>query len=183
MLFVWIDPYRAVSAGAQWRRVGTTTWHDVWDIECGVPAGLQTIEFKPIYGWIQAPNQDVTVSNGVITEVDATYTAITSSLRVTIEPPEAITAGAKWQGDWSSTWFNSGDVDPNSPVGDDYIYFSYVSGWDEPYSLKATVVEGEITSITATYVRQDRFAEGDDYAKRGRNRRSPVAARRHNALV
>ena len=38
-------------AGAQWRRVGTSTWQDSGTTETGIPVGEHAVEFKEVSGW------------------------------------------------------------------------------------------------------------------------------------
>ena len=63
-LRVVIQPQAAADAGAQWRRVGTTTWFDSGYTETNVPIGQYTIEFKAVPGWKPLENIIVTVTAG-----------------------------------------------------------------------------------------------------------------------
>jgi len=73
-LTVTIGPPEAIEAGAQWRRVGTSTWHNSLFTESGVPAGTHTIEFKDISGWTKPPNDSVTLSTNENLLVPGAYT-------------------------------------------------------------------------------------------------------------
>lgn len=73
-LRVTISPQGAIDAGAQWRRVGTTTWLDSGYLESNVPVGSHTVEFKAVSGWNTPPNQSVTIYNGQTTNASGTYT-------------------------------------------------------------------------------------------------------------
>ncbi len=53
----------------------------------------------------------------------------TGSLQVTIEPQEAIEAGAKWRRVGTQTWFNSGYKETNVPVGQCTVEFKNVPGY------------------------------------------------------
>ena len=60
-LQVTIEPQEAVDAGAQWRRIGTTTWYDSGYIETNIPAGDCTVEFKDVPGYLTATEQTGTI--------------------------------------------------------------------------------------------------------------------------
>ena len=72
-LNVTISPIEAISAGAQWRRTGTTTWYNSSDTETDIPVGSYTVEFKNINGWVSPFNQGVTISNGSTTNINGNY--------------------------------------------------------------------------------------------------------------
>ena len=66
-LQVTISPQGAIDAGAQWRRVGTSTWRNSGTTETGIPVGQHTVEFSDVAGWTKPGNQTVTISNGQTT--------------------------------------------------------------------------------------------------------------------
>jgi len=68
-----IHPNSAVNAGAQWRRVGTTSWRDDWSIEHNVPAGNYQVEFKQVPGWRPPETINVTVSTNQLRTFTGTY--------------------------------------------------------------------------------------------------------------
>ncbi len=72
---VTISPSAAVETGAQWRRLGTTIWRNsgVSGTENGISAGSYTVEFKPILGWTEPPNHNVTITTGQLTSISETY--------------------------------------------------------------------------------------------------------------
>jgi alpha-tubulin suppressor-like RCC1 family protein len=72
-LRVWIQPNGAVNAGAQWRRVGTTSWRNDWSIEHNVPAGDYQVEFKPVPGWRPPETINVTVGTNQLRTFTGTY--------------------------------------------------------------------------------------------------------------
>jgi hypothetical protein len=74
----------------------------------------------------------------------------TGSLNVTIEPAEAVTAGAQWrinQGQWQ----NSGQVMDDLSIGTYEINFKLVPGWRKPTHAQLVIVENQTTNITTTY--------------------------------
>lgn len=77
-LTVTLGPSGAVSAGAQWRRAGTSTWRASGSSETGIPVGSYTIECSPLAGWLTPPTQQVTISSGVTASASASYTQMSS---------------------------------------------------------------------------------------------------------
>jgi len=72
-LRVVIEPSEARSAGVQWRRVGSSTWLDSDYTEFGVPAGSQSVEYKPIEGWEAPSTATVVINEGEVAGVTGTY--------------------------------------------------------------------------------------------------------------
>ena len=75
----------------------------------------------------------------------------TGSLKVTLYPSEAVSAGAKWNVDGDS-WQNSETTLDNLTVGSHTINFNSISGWTEPSSKNITIVKNQTTYENATYV-------------------------------
>ncbi len=76
-LLVTISPQGAIDAGAQWRRVGTSTWRNSGDIETDIPVGHCIVEFKDITitGWEKPLNkEDLIINNGLMSTVSGVYT-------------------------------------------------------------------------------------------------------------
>lgn len=107
-LRVTISPQGAIDAGAQWRRVGTTTWRNSDAVEGNVPIGWHTVEFKAIAGWSKPSNQTVTVRENQTTLASATYNRENEPLITVISP----NGGESWRLGTSHaiTWTSSGDV-------------------------------------------------------------------------
>lgn len=53
----------------------------------------------------------------------------TGSLQVTIEPQEAVDAGAQWRRAGTTTWYDSGYIETDIPAGEYTIEFKYVPGY------------------------------------------------------
>lgn len=71
---------------AQWRREGETDWHDSGEIIAGLSAGLYTIEFKTLAGFIAPAIAQVLVGGGQLNEPPAAY------YRAALTPPGAAPA-------------------------------------------------------------------------------------------
>lgn len=73
-------------------------------------------------------------------------------LMVTISPTEAIDAGAQWRRAGTSTWFDSGHTETDINVGNYTIEFKTINGWNDPSNENVTVSDGEISTLTKTYI-------------------------------
>jgi hypothetical protein len=149
-LRVTISPQGAVDAGAKWRRVGTESWRDSGATEAGVPVGSHLVEFSDVSGWDKPDNRSVTISNSQTTSITASYTPWTGSLQVSISPPEAVAAGARWRVD-GGPWQVSGSTQTGIPVGQHTVDFIDLPNWTKPSSLMVTIVVHETTTASATY--------------------------------
>jgi len=151
-LRVTISPQGAIDAGAKWRRVGTSEWCDSGYTEAGIPVGQYTVEFSDVSGWTKPANQAVTIINGQTTAATGTYVHQTGSLRVTISPSGAVNAGARWRRVGTSTWRTNGATEAGIPVGQYTVEFSDVSGWTKPANQAVTIINGQTTAATGTYL-------------------------------
>ncbi len=75
----------------------------------------------------------------------------TGSLQLTIEPEDAVEAGAGWRRIGTSTWRKGGAMESNIPTGSHTVEFKDVPGWITPPNLDVTIRDGETTSTTAFY--------------------------------
>jgi hypothetical protein len=171
-LRVTITPAAVVSAGAQWRIAGTTTWRNSGATQTGIAVGQATVEFKPVTGWATPANVTDAVNDGQTTPISAAYTQQTGSLTVTLAPSEAVSAGARWRVD-DGAWFNSGDTQSNLTVGEHSLQFENINGWTSPGSQNVMIADGQTATINTTYTQQpgsgggsspgdDNDSEGDD---------------------
>ena len=151
-LTVHIEPVEAVAAGAQWSLDGTT-WHDSGALVSSLPVGSYTIQFNDVAGWDRPAEIPLTLADGALEERTGTYVRQTGSLTVTIEPSEAIAAGAQWSLD-GATWHDSGATLAAVPTGAYTIRFRAVDGWDTPADIPVTITDDGAESRTGTYVRQ-----------------------------
>ena len=185
-LQVTISPQGAIDAGAQWRRVGTSTWLNSGTTEPGIPVGQHTVEFSDVAGWTKPANQTVTISNGQTTTATGTYVQQIGSLQVTISPQGAIDAGRKWRRVGTSTWQNSGTTETGIPVGQHTVEFSDVAGWTKPGNQTVTISNGQTTDCNRDLRAAGRFLAGDDQLPRGRlmqGRSGVVQGRAHGGTA
>ncbi|MCP4345241.1 MAG: DUF1565 domain-containing protein [Desulfobacterales bacterium] len=80
-------------------------------------------------------------------------TGDTGTLQVTMEPSDAVTAGAKWSADSGTTWYDS-DSAVTMDTGTYTVTFTTVSGWTSPDSQSATVSTDQTTTLTGTYTEE-----------------------------
>ena len=73
------------------------------------------------------------------------------SLKVTITPAEAVTAGAQWSVDGGTTWNDSGATLSGLVVGDYDVSFKPIDNWDTPTTLSVAIAKDETTSAVVTY--------------------------------
>ncbi len=149
-LKVTITPSGAVSAGAQWR-VDGGSWRNSGDTQSGLSVGSHTVEFKAVSGWTKPGNQTVTINYNQTTNASGAYTQQTGSLKVTIAPSGAVSAGAQWRVDGGS-WRNSGYTQSGLSVGSHTVEFKAVSGWTKPGNKTVTINYNQTTNASGTYV-------------------------------
>ena len=143
-----VDQAANAVTGAQWRRVGTTTWLNSGALEL-LSTGPYTVEFKPVTNYVTPANAGVSVTDGVVTTLTGTYTKY-GTLKVTLAPAAAITAGAQWRRVGMTTWLNSAATE-SLPPGAYTVEFKDATGFTKPADLPVTITAAVTTSKTATY--------------------------------
>ena len=78
------------------------------------------------------------------------YTPDPGAVQVTVNPPGAVTAGARWQVDGGAFQTN-GAVVTNLSVGEHTVTFKTISGWFTPGTRIVTVVTETTTNLSGTY--------------------------------
>ena len=76
---------------------------------------------------------------------------IVGALKVIIEPPEAVDAGAQWRIKGTDTWYYSGETVADIPVEKYTVEFRTVPGWRPIESIEVEVVEREVSGYTGYY--------------------------------
>jgi len=153
-LKVTIDPSAARTAGARWRLTGTTTWLTSGSTKTNLAAGEQTVEFKDITGWAKPGNQSVQIIAGQTATLTAQYVLTSGSLKVTIEPSAARSAGAKWKPVGTTTWRSSSITLSGQNAGNCEVEFKAITGWNTPIHQTVTITAGQTTTATGTYTPQ-----------------------------
>jgi uncharacterized repeat protein (TIGR03803 family) len=151
-LSVTISPAAAVSAGAMWN-VDGGAWQASGATVSNLSVGSHTVAFKPITGWITPASESVTIAKGGTAAATGAYVQQTGSLKVTITPSGAVTAGAKWSVNGGSTW-NASSATVSLAVGSYTLTFKPVTGWTTPASKSVTITKGGTATATGAYVQQ-----------------------------
>lgn len=74
----------------------------------------------------------------------------TGELSVTLHPPQARMAGARWSADGGATWFASGETAPVK-AGERTVTFSDAGGFEKPTPVNLVVTAGNRAEIEAVY--------------------------------
>ena len=145
-----IQPPAAAAAGVQWgwsaddyRNSGTSVaWFP----------GTYIFTIHPVDGWL-GPNQKVvTLTAGQTTNVTVTFMQDTTPglLTVTLSPPDAVAAGAKWRVSGGAAQASGATV--SLPPGTNYaVTFDGVSGWTAPASRTVTVQRSQTAVVAGNY--------------------------------
>ncbi len=152
-LNVMITPPEAVEAGARWRRTGAA-WRESGSVEQPLVPGSCTVEFINIAGWTRPANMPATLSPGVVTVLNAAYVSnaqLYGAVRVSVTPPEAVAAGAKWRRSGTSVWRAPESTETDVAPGTHTIEFSEVSGWTKPSGKSVVVTAGATAETSAAY--------------------------------
>jgi hypothetical protein len=150
-LTVTLGPESAVAAGAQWN-VDGGAWQDSGATVSSLSAGAHAVNYKTVTGWTPPASKQVTIGGGQTATVTGTYLQQTSSLRVTISPAAAVTAGAEWSVDGGVTWRASAATVNGLPVGPCTVIYKPLAGWTEPTPELVTIVTGQTATATGTYI-------------------------------
>ena len=140
-LTVDIQPAQARSEGAQWNTNYYPSYQNGGDTISGITPHHDTIHFKNISGWVTPDDIIIDIIGGQALNFTGVYREILGSVQVTITPPEAVTAGARWRLD-GGPWQESTVTIQNVTPGNHSIEFSAVAGWGTPASQTASVARG-----------------------------------------
>ena len=100
---------------------------------------------------------------------EGTAPVVSSALKVTLSPAEAVSAGAQWRVD-GGAWRASGAVVTGLTAGAHTVSFAAAAGWTAPADVATATTNGTTNSVAATYVAQssgpvaifeDDFEDGD----------------------
>ncbi|MDH4158572.1 MAG: lamin tail domain-containing protein, partial [candidate division Zixibacteria bacterium] len=136
----------------QWR-VDGGTWRNSGYTESGLAVGSHTVEYNTVTGWNKPADEIVQINDGQTTTTTGTYTQQTGYLQVTISPPGAVTAGAKWRVD-SGAWRDSGYTEIGLPIGLHTVDFNEIVGWAKPANQIVQINDGLTTTTNGTYIQQ-----------------------------
>ena len=154
---VTLDP---PDGGSGWRFAGEQFWRESGVPAEGLTAGDRVIEYRPVPGFVQPPNEAVAVAGGAVPlALTRTYTPTAepgnATLVVTLKPQDLTEeiAPARWRffGEGEDDWKLSGDPVSGLVSGSYVIECKPVDGRSTPAPVTATVEDGLTTGITITY--------------------------------
>ncbi|UCG58060.1 MAG: lamin tail domain-containing protein [Phycisphaerales bacterium] len=149
-LQVIIEPQVVRDAGAQWSLDGRS-WFESGYTLIRLSAGAYTIKFTPVESWAEPVGLQSEVYHGQTTQTTATYVRPTGSLRVTIQPQEAVPAGAQWRVD-GGAWRDSGYTQTGLSVGPHVVEFSSIKDRATPGDQQVQIEMNQVTSLIGTYL-------------------------------
>jgi hypothetical protein len=123
--------------GGAWASIGSTVRLSV---------GEHTISFETIPGWATPSDQTIYVSSSQT--VTGVYIEQFGSLQLTIGPPKAVAAGARWQLD-GGAWQLSGVTLSNLQTGLHQLAFTNIPHWVAPTNNDVLLTVGSNTLFVA----------------------------------
>lgn len=149
-LTVALGPATAVKAGARWR-VDGGVWKTGGATVSGLTAGSRKVEFKAVTGWTAPAARTVQIRNGQTTKITGTYVQQKGSLKVSITPKAAVSAGARWKVD-ALAWKSSGQTVAGLAVGKHTVSFKKIKGWKTPRNLTVTIKKNVTAKVSGKYL-------------------------------
>ena len=129
----------------EWYAEANATWVTITSEPSGIGDGTLTYRVSPNTGDSRT---------AVINIVDQTHTVsqdpALGSLKVTIYPPEAVSAGARWRvdgGDWNSSGYTQNGLS----VGNHLLEFYTIPGWIKPTNQTVTINNIQTTDTSGEY--------------------------------
>lgn len=147
-LLVTLAPATPVTAGAQWQLDGGS-WYNSGATLSNLAAGAHSIAFAPVAGWRTPQGQAITITSGGMAHATGTYTQ-GGSVTVTIQPPEAVSRGARWRLD-AGAWNNSGIMLGGVSSGQHTVTFSGLLGYETPASQIVDIASDDDLELTGEY--------------------------------
>ena len=152
-LTVTLAPPGAITAGAQWNVDGGSS-ESTGATVSGLVAGDHTVNFLGGGTAFSPPAaQTVLINASETTTTTGTYTALTTgtgSLKVTILPSAAVSAGAEWNLEGGASQ-KSGSTLTGISAGGYTVNFTMINGYVTPASQSVTIVPDETLVTSGTY--------------------------------
>ncbi|MCF7838451.1 MAG: hypothetical protein K9N49_07450 [Candidatus Marinimicrobia bacterium] len=150
-LRVRLRPTEAVTAGAQWRLDGGD-WQPSDVVLTNVSVGAHTLDYEPLGGWIAPPTENVTMTADEDVSLFRDYVRETGTVRVHIEPAEAVNLGARWRVD-GGDWRTSGSSATNLMLASHLIEFEPLPPWLLPEPINIQLTNATLQVYTGRYIR------------------------------
>ena len=139
------------STSCEWNAEASATWVTITSESSGIGDGTVAYTVPPNTG---------AARTAVITIAGQTHTVnqdpALGSLKVTIYPPEAVSAGARWRvdgGDWNSSGYTQNGLS----VGNHLLEFNTIPGWIKPTSQTVTINNNQTTDTSGEFSRHSVF--------------------------
>jgi len=133
------------SNSCEWYAEANATWVTITSESSGIGDGTLTYSVSTNTGDSRT---------AVISIADQTHTVYqdhaSGSLKVTIYPPVAVSAGARWRvdgGDWNSSGYTQNGLS----VGNHLLEFNTIPGWIKPTSQTVTINSNLTTDTSGEY--------------------------------
>lgn len=152
-LTVTLSPPEAVAAGARWKVDGGDWQGSGATVEGLCVLGEHIIQFEEIPGWVTPPKRGVGFAGGLARTVSSVYSSESGTVRVTLEPPLAVSAGARWRLD-GGTWLRSGSSLAGVSSGSHTLEFKDVPGWTRPSDQTVGIETGSTLGVSGAYLQQ-----------------------------
>ncbi len=143
-LLVHLDP-----SGAQWA-LDDGPWQTSDTTLSNVVAGVHMAHFSSVAGYITPANRELTVESGRTTVYGRQYEPLAASLRVTLQPQQALVDGAQWALD-GGAWHGSGETASNLVAGSHQLAFKDLPWFIEPATQWVMLVSFQTLNATGTY--------------------------------
>jgi hypothetical protein len=148
-LRVNVGPAGAVSGGARWQVSGASTLFNPAEL-VGMVAGSYTLTFTAVPGYVTPGARSVSVGDNQTNTVTVTYAGALGTLRVTLLPAGAVSAGAAWRVVGETNWTNSA-VSRTLAAGNYTVEFKPSNGWCAPTNRVVTLSLGQTNLVAGTY--------------------------------
>jgi len=149
-------PTEAVAAGAKWQVDGGALQNSGATVS-GLAAGGHTVAFSAVAGYTAPASLTVSVTANATANATGTYTAVaqtgTGSLKVTLQPSAAVSAGATWSVDGGAPQAG-GNIVSGLSAGTHVLSYGVVAKWIKPVSQKITVTANQTSTLSGTYTQQ-----------------------------
>lgn len=139
---------RVVAAsGCPWSISSDSSWFQITGAATGTGSGVVNYTNDAFSGTLPRVGR-ISGSGGTFTVTQSPATAQTVSLTITLSPPEAVQAGARWRVD-GGVWRETGATVPGLEAGSSHVLeYLAVPGWIEPPAETAAPVAS--TSLVRT---------------------------------
>lgn len=134
------------STSCEWYAEANATWVTITSESSGIGDGTLAYTVSPNTG----DSRTATITIAGQTHTVKQDPAL-GSLKVTIYPPEAVSAGARWRVD-GGNWNSSGYTQNGLSVGTHLLEFNTISGWIKPTSQTVTINNNQTIDTSSEYM-------------------------------